>query len=1276
MNNFLLANAKDLEFWAKRIDARSFLPKLIRRLIFATAEQIVRLHFRADEGVQSGGWDGIAEVQGGNAFIPQGISVFELSTRSDIKRKAGEDYAKRTKNSLGFSQRNITFIFITPRRWAEKEKWVQEKRGEGKWKDVRVYDADDLETWLEQAPAVHIWLSALVGKRPVGVHNLESFWDAWSNATQPPLIPDLLTAGRGKEVLRIHQWISGEPSILGVQADTREEAVAFFFAAMLQLPETQRESHMTRAVLVEDASAWSPLVAREVPLILVPTFSNRQSDAEAISRGHYVLVPLDIGEPRLKNAFPLPRQRRNEIQKALKKMGFREDKAMEHASAVRRSLSAFRRELARDPGVLIPDWIKSEKLDQARWLIPALLAGSWREDNDFDCRTLANLAGLKYSDLRNTLLKLTQVPDPPLRLVGSTWIVAAPKDTWTLLLLSDYLSSILIHDFLNKFEEVALEVLGEYDSQFELPEGERWSAYLLEKVHKHSESIRQGIADTLALMVAFSDKTKNQIGLSLRDSAKRIVNKLFLDQVPKWTLWASISPFLSRLAEATPDIFLESVDRDLLQPEPALLNLFTDRDGSSFWESSPHVGLLWGLEVLAWSPNYLSSAALLLAKLAKLDPGGRLFNRPINSLRNIFLAWHPCTTADLVQRLTVLDLLRKREPEIAWKVLLSILPRSNVIVSSTAEPKWRDWVSDFESEITPDVIDKSTAEIVRRLLEDVGNDGSRWADLIGTLGDLPESEFRAVVDALLDLNLADLSQNNRYFIWDALRKLISRHLQFPGAEWALPQKATERLQEAYGRFEPEDLLLKWTWLFSNQPDLPEGGYADWQQREQAIEQKRIQAVEEIFEQGCLQTLFELAERVENPFKVGIALGRSNFPSCEEENLLDWILGSSQYALRQMAFGFLYGRISLKGLDWLNSLPAWSKWQEWSARKRADYFLCLPFNFSTWNLLAKESQETQNLYWSEVDIYGKGKDRLTPEECKVVLQKLKEYGRLRSAVEFCALCIHHWKIPIHPQLVAEVLEKIILGESREEIKQNIILPVAIGELLEFLYNSSEIEEARVARLEWFFLPLLRSCDFKPKLLEKTLAEDPGFFVKVLILLYRAEGEEPIEPAEEQKIRAHLGRDLLSHWQTPPGVNADESVDLEKLKFWVHRVCKLAYQVGLEKKAEIHTGLVLAYYPDGTDGAWPHEALRDLLEELKNYEIEKGIEIGILKSRSSTRVAAEGETPERSLADRYRNFVAVVRDKWPRTARLLERVADDYEHKANWWDIINELIEYRM
>jgi hypothetical protein len=176
------------------------------------------------------------------------------------------------------------------------------------------------------------------------------------------------------------------------------------------------------------------------------------------------------------------------------------------------------------------------------------------------------------------------------------------------------------------------------------------------------------------------------------------------------------------------------------------------------------------------------------------------------------------------------------------------------------------------------------------------------------------------------------------------------------------------------------------------------------------------------------------------------------------------------------------------------------------------------------------------------------------------------------------------------------------------------------------------------------------------------------------IYRAKGEEPGEPTEEKSIRAHLGFDLIQSWERPPGVNEDGSVDPEKLKSWVSRARELSHANGRGDIADHHIGQVLAHFPSDADGAWPHEALRDLIEDLRCEKIEKGIINGIYNSRGVvSRSIGEGGAQEKAIAERYLSYASILSDNWPRTARLMKKIANGYESEARWEDGRAELDE---
>ena len=174
-------DSTDLKQWAPRRDCQENLTILARRLIRATTTKIDKILFPSGENILLSGWDGILESSESTEYIPQGLSLWEFGSNKDKKSKANLDYEKRIKDPLGYDLSSATFIFVTPYTWPDKEEWCKEKLKEKNWKDIKIFDGEILEEWLEIAPTVSAWLGKLIGKYPTGgVQPTEHFWDEWS----------------------------------------------------------------------------------------------------------------------------------------------------------------------------------------------------------------------------------------------------------------------------------------------------------------------------------------------------------------------------------------------------------------------------------------------------------------------------------------------------------------------------------------------------------------------------------------------------------------------------------------------------------------------------------------------------------------------------------------------------------------------------------------------------------------------------------------------------------------------------------------------------------------------------------------------------------------------------------------------------------------------------------------------------------------------------------------------------------------------------------------
>src|SRR3954454_8302276 len=114
-----LADEGDIKQWAEyRPEARHEFPRLVRRLINQTNDQVVRLEMRTGKGTDVRGYDGIVESGRATPFVPAGLSVWELGTNADPQAKANSDYRERTNYPLGIDMATTTFVFVTPRQWS------------------------------------------------------------------------------------------------------------------------------------------------------------------------------------------------------------------------------------------------------------------------------------------------------------------------------------------------------------------------------------------------------------------------------------------------------------------------------------------------------------------------------------------------------------------------------------------------------------------------------------------------------------------------------------------------------------------------------------------------------------------------------------------------------------------------------------------------------------------------------------------------------------------------------------------------------------------------------------------------------------------------------------------------------------------------------------------------------------------------------------------------------------------------------------------------------
>jgi transcriptional regulator with XRE-family HTH domain len=1249
-----------LDVWANRIDARAQLPELVRRLVLSRHGYGAEMRFPSGEAIQLHGWDGWTNLRSEEALIPSGPAVWELGVSEQPRRKAERDYLKRTADAGGVAHSETTFVFVTPRGWGTKQEWIREKVAEGHWKDVRVLDAVDLVQLLEGTPAVALWLAKQTARIPKNVRLLEDAWKEWASSTAPQISESLALAGRDEDSAIVHQWLNGPAGSIAIQAESVAEAMAFLYASISEYPAGMHDSISARTLVVASEDAAREVSNVQIPLVIVAAELDSGAASLLVANGHHVYQALgsNIGTPV--GSRRLARPGRYQIAQELEAMKVPEDEASRLARDAGQSLTVLRRLMKQSVNLPSPAWAEPS---QAKNYLPALLMGAWSEANPLDVSAVEKLASVSYDEFRRILTAGLHLPESPVRNIGSVWKIASPRDAWF------RLSPFLTPADLTVFRTVALEVLGAPDPSY--GQDQWWSLRADADTH-YSEFAKEGLSETIALMGVFGGLQGQP--LAFDRTASDIVRQLLKDADP--IRWWSLSDHLKELAEASPEAFLSALGDDLNRETPSVLELFKSDDDSFFGRSADFAELLWSLEMLAWSPDYLAKVTATLFKLGeKVDPP-KWVNQPSNSLRQIFLPWNPQTHVGLQGRLEVLDTMRARFPNESWNLLLSLYPKSHDTSTPSPTPLWRSFEQpEGDEPITNRSLWQASQKIGSWLVADVGLDPGRWDAILDRFHDFAPELRKDFTASAEELPKQLLSEGDRQQVRACLRRVIHRNRQHHTAHWALPEAELEPLQRVYDGLSRTDPIARNSWLFeSHHPPVLNPNSTSWQEREDSARKHRSQALSEVEASAGTAGIYELAaiSRV-LPGLVGQAIVDS-LGNAASEDILGEFVKLDDKVSRGVVFGLVITLAASQGKDWPTELLQRAKAENWPTDSYATVVSALPQTKAFLSGLSELPPDVQNRYWEIVTSIAFRDPDL---DLGYVSDQFVTHGRAYQAAE---LIVDRFQ-NITSKHIIRVLDGILEQQKASDAPDGGMFQYFVEQLFEQLDQDKDLDFQELGRLEWAYLKALEHSARPPKTLHHHLATSPTFFVDVLSLLYRrsgSDGDELATVTDPEKRRSVFGNahTLLHSWREVPG-SADGKIDFDELKRWVIEARKLCAVADRAKIGDQKIGEILAYAPsDAEDGYWPATPVRRLVEELENDDLETGFYVGTRNKRGvTTRGMFDGGGLERDEASYYRRNAKALRLVWPRTAAILETIAKSYEADARSHDLDVEMRQFR-
>jgi hypothetical protein len=941
----------------------------------------------------------------------------------------------------------------------------------------------------------------------------------------------------------------------------------------------------------------------------------------------------------------LPGVDREEFAGSLRESGVPEEAARALARAAHRSIVAFQREPSTG-GIGLRAWSApfEDKAVRRAWLI-----GSWNETRSGDAEVVAALTGMSYEDARDRIEPLSTGQDPLFTVVGGTWALTSVEEAW------QYGRGI-VNDFdLRSFETAAQSVLGAVDPALELPPEERWTAGLYGKARLHSSDLRTGIAMTLAICGGRGEDTRLGAGRTLSTWARSIVSQLLrrANEDPSGQLWASLMDVAPLLAEAGPDVFLRAVQEGTAGSDPVLGRIFSDRAGD-FSVSSAHTGLLWALETVAWSERFGPLAAELLARLAEIDPGGKLSNRPINSLADFFRPWLPQTSLPMERRLAVLDGLRRNHPDVAWDLMLKLLPEDHAVGNYAHAPRFRTWKPEEEGVTNKDLWEFSSA-VVARVQQAAEAVPSRWPEVIERLSDFSLPDRTSTYDRLEHMADGRAVGQDREAAWAAIDKLIRHHRAFADAAWALPPEELERLSGIAQRLTPKDPIAANRWLFDTHLPEMRSERGDFEQRREDVESARSEAVKSMLESHGLAKVLQLAQTVSLPWAVGMAAASQGELGIDAE--IVGLLDSPDRDLVSFAQGYSSARARSHGQAWIETALDKLRGRPDAESRLLQVEDDLPW---AWGKLADLGSDVERFYWREFVPLGRGQDFPYVNEAA---QALLKHGRVVTALEMLSLYAGQDVGVLDTGLIIEGLTRLLeLSPEHEEPQR--LSDFELRQLLDQI-RSADVDEDRVGSLEWQLLPALGHNATSP-ILERRLSRDPEFFVEILSLCFR-----PRHAEAESDTPEHIARNayrLLADWKVVPG-SASRMADVDEalLAEWLRRAQQLLADADRLEIGEIYIGHVFAHARSDKDGTWPTLPVRNAIERLASTGVEDGFMTETYNKRGVvSRGLLDGGERERQLAQQYRDDATRVADRWPRTAATLSSLADGYEAEARRHD----------
>lgn len=1235
---FPIIKARDLTRWAETTEARMEFPVLLRRLIGTTASGVSRCAFSGYDNGQRAGWDGVVESPVGTPWVPEGCSVWELGTNQDVERKATEDFNRRSSDPLGMDSSETTYIAVTLRAWTPKRKadWQRRAKAQNCWKAVRIYDAEDLERWLERSLEARLWLSERLQRPEVsGVRTLDKAWSAWMNASEPSLGQVFFTEAVEEHRATLKTFLTDtEACHLVLSAASAEEGLAFLWSALqgeslsiyrerllvFDSAETLQKMGVgspTFIAVVHDlvADAVCQTLNRPVKSIFIRATAE-EDDADIVLRPLSLGAIWELMQLFLTDKKPEPSSKQPMLD-LLQDCGG--------------SLTVLHRRCARFPEQRYPDW--SRDIDRTEGLLAAAMIGQWDTADELQRSVLQKLTGeKKLTGFERRFKRWLKEADAPVWRCNNVCGVVSKSDIFF------SLREALTPAVLNRFYDTALTVL-QLPDRSEVIDFEE-TGWLAVSGSGGVSQTKHQLADTIAFFAVHGTVlVEGRCTYDFEQKSRELVQKVLQPMTEK-TL-KNVGGEISRLAEIAPETLIRLLEED--------------------WTSIHSVIRDW-LTTVSIQNGVLTHLLDAMAVTAQLSEDDFL-----KTCRLLSVWWTNSVVSD-VRRSGIRALLRQLftpgevgvmtpehlEQALRWMVktfpdlgcLLCrrlLVPKEVVLPQGLPAPHWKRFGRRHWTAAEAGAYHNAMGEM---LLSATAATTAGLLEIVPVMRALSETVLSAFHKNLVRWLRRKPSDEAIADMKEALRRQVNFRL--------LSENVRGMFEQFYQQLEPKEVVQKYRWLFAaSDVDFAPGEIEepdfDWDEREKMMECRRRGALQAIWTARGADGILELILYGKASEVVGQRLA-ALLPEDGWSALLTRCVTRPENSRLEAL---------VRGLTTAVTAERLQTWSGWMIALPQDVGLKLlrwmPFRSAIWQWIDNTVPAWSETYWRTVCpacVY-----EIT--EQRAAVKALLAVGRPRAA--FCA-------VQRQPATIgAKWLLRILLGMLQSSGEKACGRVEPIDEVMEILVRSQKISQDTKVYLVFRYIENLVFQGSPQSEIIRVLtlyaAEHPEFYVRLIGWAFpRDEGRRNIAECGDNALQFRgNSRTALRLIRLTETLNTEFSY--ERAKNWVNSVRQSCREIGRLNTADRLLGklLVRSLY-DAKTVRFPMNFYR-LLTEVDSEGLFQEATAELLDDRNPPWCSFEerGEW-DQWMVKRIREEMARIRYEWPRGMELLRVLERQYLAEA--------------